>query len=269
MGRTLLTGDTDYYVLTTGSDSNTGTTNTAGGAWLTPQKAMNFISSTLDGGGFNVTVHCGSGTFNPLAPNGDVLEMKPCVGINALKFVGAGVGSTTWQSSVGWPVVRNQVDCSGTQCQFSGINFASPSKQGFLLQGPCNVVAPGDFTYTGASYAIRNEDPLASFNMTTGTWDYVSTGNPSDGMIYATNGSRVIITSSGGAIDGSAFTWGNGALYADYASLIVFSIGGLGGLSNNAPASGSKGTADFARVDSSGASLGTTGPTQTHNGIFT
>lgn len=61
--RTSLTANTTYYVRTDGSDSNTGTANTSGGAWLTLAHAYNYICSTLDFAGFNVTIQVADGTY--------------------------------------------------------------------------------------------------------------------------------------------------------------------------------------------------------------
>jgi hypothetical protein len=60
--REVLTADRTYYVLTTGSDTNTGLTNTAGGAFLTIQKAIDTVCS-LDCSIYNVTIQVGAGTY--------------------------------------------------------------------------------------------------------------------------------------------------------------------------------------------------------------
>lgn len=89
-GRQKLTSNTNYYVRSDGSDSNTGTANTAGGAWLTIQHAMDYLSSNIDGGGFGITVNIGSGTFAGVG-------MKDVPGALYVFLLGAGAGSTTIQ----------------------------------------------------------------------------------------------------------------------------------------------------------------------------
>jgi hypothetical protein len=60
-GRTLLTANTTYYVATTGSDTNSGTS--VGSPFLTIQHAYDVIARTIDTGGFTTTIQCASGTY--------------------------------------------------------------------------------------------------------------------------------------------------------------------------------------------------------------
>lgn len=59
-GRTKLSGSADYYVATTGNDSNNGS---SGSPWLTLQHAWNWIIQNIDTGGYSVTIHVADGTY--------------------------------------------------------------------------------------------------------------------------------------------------------------------------------------------------------------
>jgi len=78
-GREVLTADRTYYVRTDGSDSNNGLANTAGGAFLNLQKAVDVVCS-LDCSIYIPTIQLGNGTYTLSSP----LELKRFLGTKAV-----------------------------------------------------------------------------------------------------------------------------------------------------------------------------------------
>lgn len=113
--REKLTADRTYYVRTDGNDANTGLANSAGGAFLTIQKAVD-VAAQLDSSIYNVTIQLGAGTYT-----GNLV---------ARSMVGAGtitiVGDTTTPSNVVLTVSSGILFLSSnnpTVYNFRGVKF--------------------------------------------------------------------------------------------------------------------------------------------------
>lgn len=84
--RETLTANRTYYVRTDGSDSNDGRTNSAGGAFLTIQKAIN-VARSIDHSIYQVTISVGAGAF---AEN---ISIQDTLGSFNLNLQGAGTST--------------------------------------------------------------------------------------------------------------------------------------------------------------------------------
>lgn len=119
--RDVLTAARTYYVRTDGSDSNTGLANTAGGAFLTIQKAVDVVAA-LDISIYDVTIQIAAGTYS-VASTSNVLLKSP---------VGSGkvilVGDETTPSNV-------VVQTTGTMTTTDGIVFLQAQPGRFSLRG--------------------------------------------------------------------------------------------------------------------------------------
>ncbi len=82
-GRERLEANRIYYVRTDGSDSNTGLVDSAGGAFLTIQKALTTVASDINLNGFDVTIQVRDGTYL-----GDITLDSPFDGDGTVTLVG-------------------------------------------------------------------------------------------------------------------------------------------------------------------------------------
>lgn len=192
--REVLTADRTYYLRTDGSDSNAGLANSAGGAFLTLQKAIDTVGG-LDVSIFNVTISVQAGTYT---------------GVNAIKnFVGAGrctiegVGATSIISTTGacftldgvrslWTVKDLKVQTSSGN-HFSLVNGAVVTLTGVEHGSGANIqiyAGQNCIAFVTASYTISGS---------AGSHYYAELG----GLIYVTGG--LTVTLSGTPAFSSAF----------------------------------------------------------------
>lgn len=245
-GRELLTANRTYYVRTDGSNSNTGLVNSAGGAFLTIQKAYDVIAATLDLGGYTVTVQIGDGTYTA-----GLIVAGPWTGGGAVTFQGNSgtpanvllnltslngvLNNATLPGILTIKDMKIQTTTSGAAIrhagagtiQFGNIDFGAVPNGNYHLYAS----APGAFLQSTSNYAIsggasahvlglgQNQVDIAGRTVTiTGTPAFISTFvlSTRQGLVLA-NG----MTFSGSAtgprysadLGGGIFTNGGGASY--------------------------------------------------------
>lgn len=134
-----------YYVRTDGSDSNTGLSNTAGGAFATIQKAVDTAAS-LDLGVYDVTIRC-TGTYTATT------TLKTLVGAGKVIIRGAADDMTTMVVSVAggacftlgagisgvYELAHMRVTATGSANSINGSGSGGTIRLSDIDFGPCGV----------------------------------------------------------------------------------------------------------------------------------
>lgn len=142
-----------YYVRTDGSNSNTGLVDSAGGAFLTIQKAIDTVANNLDLNGQDVTIQVRTGTYT-----GAVVVQAPWVGTGTVTLQGDTVTpanvviSTTSAAAI---TVKNP----GTRLALAGFKLqTTTSGSGLVVTDKAEVTTNGAMNYgamaTGGSHIM-------------------------------------------------------------------------------------------------------------------
>lgn len=194
MRETLLANRT-YYVLVTGSDNNSGLVNSAAGAFLTIQKAIDTVSSKIDLGNFNVTIQVGAGTYtattNPhisckpyLAGTGLVTVLgDSAVPGNVILTLGAAAGIIIYSENIvqkwifdGFKIIANVAGNSDGVRTFNGnievknIDYGACARyQNFVNGGRIRINANFSITGAAAIFALVQDGLFDMGSAFTGT----------------------------------------------------------------------------------------------------
>jgi hypothetical protein len=167
--RERLTASRTYYVRTDGSDSNTGLANTAGGAFLTIQKAVDTVYEDIDLDGNTVIIQVADGTYTapvgiyglPLGAGDDqplriignettpanVVISATSASALTLQYSAyvlvAGITFRTTTSGIGWNVQSNSF------LEHRNCRFGNCANEMILTQHHASVRALGDLTVAG------------------------------------------------------------------------------------------------------------------------
>lgn len=238
--RTVLTADTTFYMRTDGNDSNTGTANTAGGAWLTLAGSLANLSR-YDFGGYTVYLQIADGTYNDTYVNVPVmvgnkgptgLVIQGNAADNTLVVLdggapSAGVG-TIFASVPGACCTVKNLKMTTSVSAAAHLNAQSGGVIGFfnLVLGPTAANGSAVYVFGGGAY-ITNQDENLTYggsDIEIGTANYVL--NAQTGGVIALYGgtwntttanvlSYFAFASVGGIIDtgGCSFTTSGAGSY--------------------------------------------------------
>lgn len=236
-GRETLTADRTYYVRTDGSNSNTGLANTAGGAFLTIQKAVDVVSGTLDLSIYNVTIRVVAGTYTgsttlktligsgKVAIRGDTADLTSTVisttASDCFNFGSGYYGTYTLE------YLKLQTTTSGSCIStigngvltFQNLNFGASPENHIVLGVGTFAQATGNYTISGAAGTHAASYDGAQLRIQSLT--ITITGTPAFGGQFITVGRGGNILANGLTFSGTA----TGKRYTSGENSILFTGG--------------------------------------------
>lgn len=181
-----------YYVRKDGLDTNDGLADTAGGAFLTIQHALNVVANKTDLGGENTTIQARAGTY---AENLGL--SSPWVGSGSVTLLG---DTTTPSNVVIAPASGAGISTLyGAVLNVGGFKITTTNSYGLFsfVYGVINIVGKMDFGDCGSGYHI-----FADVGAVIGTVAYTISGNAAahwwsnDGGIISIDFTTVTLTGS-------------------------------------------------------------------------
>ena len=154
-GLEVLTANRTYYVRTDGSDSNTGLTDSAGGAFLTIAKAVSTAFALVVPAGITVTIKVGGSQSGARTFTEQVTVPGPMMGGGTLYFE----GDTTTPANRIWAVGTSQTCLTvltGGSIQFGGFEFQATATSIAVQTQGGRAVMTGNCTFaSGFNYHLN------------------------------------------------------------------------------------------------------------------
>jgi hypothetical protein len=180
-----------YYVRTDGNDANTGLVDSAAGAFLTIQKAVD-VATALDNGGYAITIQVGAGTY-------PAVTLKSYVGSGLLTLLGDASTPANVTISTSSAFCIAAIGVVG-KWAVNGFTLTSSSSGGILVQyAPTtielsNIVFGSVSTYHMMVYPAGLVSIMAGYSITGGAAAhyYISRG----GCINASSAVTVTVSNT-------------------------------------------------------------------------
>lgn len=242
--REKLTAARTYYVRTDGSDSNSGLANTAGGAFLTIQKAVD-VCAAIDLGIYDATIMVGAGTWTAATTLKTLVGAGKVIirGANAdmtstvVHTTGASCFSGTFAGRYKFEWMRLQTTTSGYRIsafgggavvEWANVDFGPASQAHVMCASGARAESVGPYMISGGGYAHAAAYDNAILQL--GAYTTTITGDPafSGGFVVSDRGSSAVAV--GPSFSGSA----TGPRYRATLNGTIITLGGETFLPGNA-----------------------------------
>lgn len=222
--RTVLTAARTYYVRTDGNDSNTGLTNSAGGAFKTVTKALSTAFSKLDLNGFDVTIQIVAGSYaenlsvtspqvgaGRIILSGDTTTPANCtIAASGEGLYVKGAGTRVYVSGIkvtagGFAALH--ADAGGQIEQLGRLEIGAVGGHQFVAEGTGKIYATGAIIISGGCAGAHLLSTNNGFIYTQGA-SWTITGTPTVGAFAQAGTGGVIYTFSNtfsGALNGQRY----------------------------------------------------------------
>lgn len=200
--RATLAGNANYYVATTGNDSNPGT---SGSPWLTLQHAANYILQNIDLAGFTATVNIADGTYA-----GGISLTQPWVGGSPASVIFNGDAGTPSNVVISTSGDAVSASVPGAGCTLQNMKVTSSGGNCIIAKNGAQIICGAGIILgsCGSSSAQLNAESSAIINMTS---NYSITGGGGYAWYLQFNGSIVTngltVTITGTPAYGTSFVY--------------------------------------------------------------